>query len=162
MPGNAHRIRRILTRHPLAIEQKPDCLCVLTLPVAKGIHQFLEFGTPLDLKEDFIVVVGDLDVQMLGGLRCLTTIGRLVLVGHLRRVERYLIVLGRSRRSDGVGESALRRSVSNGCGGSRKKISAISCAVGVIYLFGGTEACLARGKKREWCWREVMAKEGAM
>lgn len=34
------------------------------MPLAEGVHQRLEDRCALDLKEDFIVVVGHFDVQM--------------------------------------------------------------------------------------------------
>lgn len=36
----------------------------LSLAVAEGIHQFLQLRSPLDLEEDFVVVVSDFDVEV--------------------------------------------------------------------------------------------------
>lgn len=37
---------------------------------AKSIHQLSQVGRALDLEEDFVVVIGDLDVEVLNGSRC--------------------------------------------------------------------------------------------
>ena len=47
------------------IEEESDRSGSLALSLAEGIHQLLEGGGALDLEEDFIVVVGNLDVEML-------------------------------------------------------------------------------------------------
>ena len=47
-----------------AIEQKATASNVLALTFTKGIHQLLQLCCALDLEEDFIVVVGDLDVEV--------------------------------------------------------------------------------------------------
>lgn len=38
----------------------------LALALAEGIHQLLELRGALDLEEDLVVVVGNLDVEVLG------------------------------------------------------------------------------------------------
>ena len=43
---------------------------MLSLTFAKSIHQLLQVGRALDLEENFVVVVGDLDVEVLNGGRC--------------------------------------------------------------------------------------------
>jgi len=47
------------------IEEESDRSGSLALSLAEGIHQLLEGGGALDLEEDFIVVVGNLDIEML-------------------------------------------------------------------------------------------------
>jgi hypothetical protein len=59
------RIRAIRGLDATAIEQETDGSGSLALSLAEGIHQFLESSGPLDLEEDFIVIVRDLDIQML-------------------------------------------------------------------------------------------------
>lgn len=52
------------------------------MSLAEGIHQLLQGGRALDLEENFVVVIGDLDVQMLslrGALRLLLRTGASVL-----------------------------------------------------------------------------------
>lgn len=46
------------------IKQESDCGHLLALSLAKGIHQLLELGGTLDLEENFIIVVGHLDIQV--------------------------------------------------------------------------------------------------
>jgi len=46
------------------VEEEPDRGGSLALSLAKGVHQFLQCCGALDLKEDLIVVVGDLNVEM--------------------------------------------------------------------------------------------------
>lgn len=50
----------------LALEQKPHRGGSLALPLAKGGHEFLEFGAALDLEKDLVVVIRDFDVEVLG------------------------------------------------------------------------------------------------
>lgn len=72
-----------MRRDSLTIEEKPDCLWVFALSITEGVHQLLEFRTPLYLEEDLIVVICDLDVKVFGALwLLLCTIWRLVLVSH--------------------------------------------------------------------------------
>lgn len=54
------------------------------MALAKGSHQFLELGRTLNLEEDFVVVVGDLDVEMLevGGSLACTVVVRHFIVGY--------------------------------------------------------------------------------
>lgn len=47
----------------------------LALTLAEGVHELLELGGALDLEENLVVVVGDLDVQVLGLLRLLILLG---------------------------------------------------------------------------------------
>lgn len=55
--------------HPLPIEEKATGLDRLALPLTEGIHELLQLRRPLDLEEDFVIVVGDLDVDVAGLLR---------------------------------------------------------------------------------------------
>lgn len=72
-----------MRRDSLTIEEKPDCLRIFALSIAEGVHQLLEFRTPLYLEEDLIVIICDLDVEVFGSLwLLLCTIRRLVLIGH--------------------------------------------------------------------------------
>jgi len=59
------RIWAICGLDATAIEQETDGSGSLALSLAEGIHQFLESRCPLDLEEDFIVVIRDFDIQML-------------------------------------------------------------------------------------------------
>ena len=89
----------------------------LALTVAEGIHELLQLGCALDLEEDLVVVVGHLDVEVLGLL------GSLVLVaGRGRRRRRRhgvgvvrvvfgradLIFIGEGAQVSQAGETVLR------------------------------------------------------
>ena len=52
--------------HALPIKQEPDCSRRFSLSLAKGIHQLLELGGALDLEEDFVIAIGDFDVEVFG------------------------------------------------------------------------------------------------
>lgn len=60
------RVRGIRRLHSRAVEQEPHRVEGLALALAKGRHELLELGAALDLEEDLVVVVGDLDVEVLG------------------------------------------------------------------------------------------------
>lgn len=60
-----YRLGVVRGLHTLPVEQEPYTASGLALSVAEGIHQLLQLGCPLDLEEDFVVVVGDLDIEML-------------------------------------------------------------------------------------------------
>ena len=62
--GCTYCVRVISRPNPSAFEQKSDTRDVLALAITKGIHEFAELGCALDLKEDLVVVIGDLDVEM--------------------------------------------------------------------------------------------------
>jgi hypothetical protein len=49
-----------------ALKEKSARSDGLALAFAEGSHEFLELGGPLDLEEDLVVVIGNLDVEMLG------------------------------------------------------------------------------------------------
>lgn len=65
-------VGRVDTR---AVEEEAHAGEGLALTVAEGIHELLQLGCALDLEEDLVVVVGDLDVQVLGLLRSLLLVG---------------------------------------------------------------------------------------
>ena len=51
--------------HTATVKEESDRGGSFALSFAEGIHQLLEGGRPLDLEEDFVVVVGHFDVEML-------------------------------------------------------------------------------------------------
>lgn len=63
--SDTYRIWVVCGCDTLAVEQEPHTLNILSLPVAEGIHELSKSSSALDLEEHFIVVVGDLDVEML-------------------------------------------------------------------------------------------------
>lgn len=66
-----------------AVEEESHGAGGLSLAFAEGTHQLLELCGTLDLEEDFVVVVGNLDVQVLRvGGRLLAGGAVLVLVRH--------------------------------------------------------------------------------
>jgi len=84
-PGQTHRIRTIRGVDPRPIEQKTHRCGSLALTLTEGVHEFGEGGGALDLEEDFVIVVGDFDVKVLGfGLILWVASGtwRLITVGH--------------------------------------------------------------------------------
>ena len=58
-----------------AVEEEAHASEGLALTVAEGIHELLQLGCALDLEEDLVVVVGDLNIQVLGLLRSLLLVG---------------------------------------------------------------------------------------
>ncbi len=62
---SAYRFRAVSGLYTATIEEKPDRSGSLALSFAKGIHQLFEGRGTLDFEEDFVVVVGNLDVEML-------------------------------------------------------------------------------------------------
>jgi len=100
-----------------AVEEEAHAGERLSLTLAEGIHELLQLGCALDLEEDFVVVVGDLDVQVLGLLRSLV----LVAGGGRRRRRRHgggvvravfgradLIFIGEGAQMSQAGETVLR------------------------------------------------------
>lgn len=59
-------VRRVLRSHSGAVKKKTDGGGLFSLPFTEGIHKLLKLCRPLDLEENLIVVIGDLDVEMLG------------------------------------------------------------------------------------------------
>jgi hypothetical protein len=49
--------RSALVLQPLSIKQKPDSLRANRLSGTVGIHQFLQLGRALDLKENFVPIL---------------------------------------------------------------------------------------------------------
>jgi hypothetical protein len=47
-----------------AIEQESHRAWGATLSLAERVHQLLQSSSPLNLEEDFVVVVGDLDIEV--------------------------------------------------------------------------------------------------
>jgi len=68
----------------LTVEEEAHGLDILALTLAEGRHKFLELCGSLDLKEDLIVVVCDLDVEVLGGRSSALVALRSTVVGHFR------------------------------------------------------------------------------
>jgi len=81
-------VRAICRLNTTTIEEEADRVWCLALSFAEGIHQLLQLGRTLDLKEDFIVVIGDFDIQVLrnGGLWLLAS-GASFIVGHFESLE---------------------------------------------------------------------------
>lgn len=70
-----------------AIEKKSHGAGRLSLALAKGSHKLLKLCSALDLEEDLVVVVGNLDVEVLGVGGCLLARSPVfVLVGHFELV----------------------------------------------------------------------------
>lgn len=80
-----HHLRVVLRVHSVAVVEEAHGVRALAGTLAKGVHELLELGGALDLEEHLVVVVGDLDVQVLGLLRRLF----LLLAGGRGRVFRH-------------------------------------------------------------------------
>jgi hypothetical protein len=74
----------IVFSHAGAIKQEPQGLYVLALALAERSHEFVKLGGLLNLKENLVVAISDLDVEVLGtlGSFLLDAMARLVLVRH--------------------------------------------------------------------------------
>ena len=70
-----YRVWVVCSCYALTVEQESYARDVLSLAVAESVHELAKGSGALDLEEDLVVVVGDLDVEVLGLL------GSLVLVG---------------------------------------------------------------------------------
>lgn len=68
--GETYSVWGIFGSYTGAIEKEPNGGHLLSLTFAKSIHQLSQVGRALDLEEDFVVVIGDLDVEVLNGSRC--------------------------------------------------------------------------------------------
>ena len=64
--SQTHRVGIVRWVHALAVKQESHTLWRLALTLAEGIHQLLESSCSLDLEEDFVVGIGDLDVEVFG------------------------------------------------------------------------------------------------
>ena len=62
-----YSIGRIFWANPGAVEQKANSGHLLSLAFAECIHELLQLRCALDLEENLIVVIGDLNVKVLGG-----------------------------------------------------------------------------------------------
>lgn len=60
-----YRVWVIRGLHALTVIQETDAGDALALAVAEGVHELLELSRALDLEEDFVVVIGDFDVEVL-------------------------------------------------------------------------------------------------
>lgn len=61
-----YRIGSVGWLNALALEEEADRVQSLALTLTEGTHKLLELRGPLDLEEDLVVVVGHLDVEVLG------------------------------------------------------------------------------------------------
>lgn len=85
--GGTYSIGSIFRPDTSAIKQETDGRHLLSLAFTESVHQFLELGRSLYLEEDFIVVVGNFDIQVIRGCGA-SFLGRLsLLVGHGRSEE---------------------------------------------------------------------------
>ena len=58
----AYRFWTVCSLYTTAIEEEADGVGSLALSLTEGIHELLQGSGSLDLKEDLIIVVGNLDV----------------------------------------------------------------------------------------------------
>lgn len=133
VPACTYRLRVVCGLHSLAVKEEAHAGDVLALAVAEGVHQLAELSRSLDLEEDLVVVIGDLDVEVLG----LSVLGLLVVVrgavvGHCGREERGVaLVCGECRllwpksgreKVEAAGDEQARvregSGVVSGCGGA--------------------------------------------
>jgi hypothetical protein len=66
----------------LTVKEKAHRPDILALSLAESIHQLLQLGASLDLKENLIVIVGDFDIEMLDRWRRITGCTVLFLIRH--------------------------------------------------------------------------------
>lgn len=89
---DTYSFRRVGGLDTRAFKEKPYRAQRLALALAKGGHQLLQLGRSLDLEKDFVVIVRDLNVEMLGvgwrlgGATCWASV--LVLGRHLVLLHR--------------------------------------------------------------------------
>lgn len=70
-PGEeTYSVRGIFGSYTGAVKKEPNGGHLLSLTIAKSIHQLFQVGRALNLEENFVVVIGDLDVEVLNGGRC--------------------------------------------------------------------------------------------
>lgn len=50
-----------------SLEQESRRPRILALSLTKGLHEFFQLGTPLDLEENFVVSIRHFNVQMFAG-----------------------------------------------------------------------------------------------
>lgn len=92
--GTTYRVRSVVGSNPCAIEEESNCAWIFTLTLAECLHELVETSRSLDLEEDFIVAIGDLDVEVLATSRRL----------RLRAVRGLLVI----RHCEGVEESGCK------------------------------------------------------
>lgn len=63
--GNTYAIRSIVGAHTGTVEQEAHSRYLLSLAITESIHKLLQRSRPLNFEKHFIVVVGDLDVEVL-------------------------------------------------------------------------------------------------
>ena len=63
--GETYSVWGIFGSYTGAVEKEPNGGHLLSLTFAKSIHQLSQVGRALDLEEDFVVVIGHLDVKVL-------------------------------------------------------------------------------------------------
>lgn len=78
----------VLRGNARALEQESHAGDVLALAIAESIHELAKRGCALNLKENLVVVVGDLDVQVLRGTSILRLLRWRTVVGHRVGMER--------------------------------------------------------------------------
>lgn len=59
-----HQLRVVGGVDALTVEEEATALRLLALSLAEGIHELLQLCRALDLEEDFIVVIGHLDIKV--------------------------------------------------------------------------------------------------
>ena len=61
-----HHVRIIRGIHPRPVKQEAAALEGFALALAESIHELLKLRGALDLEENFVVIVGDFDIQVFG------------------------------------------------------------------------------------------------
>jgi len=82
-----HVVRGVAGVDSGAVEEEAHARERLALTLAEGVHELLQLGGALDLEEDLVVVVGHLDVEVLGRLRSVVLVAGL---GRGRRLVRHV------------------------------------------------------------------------
>ena len=89
-----HLLRIIRRIHSRPIEQEAATGESLALPLTESIHQLLQLRGTLDLEEDLIVVVGHLDVEVLGLLLRFVVCGAFLAWGLGAGVDHCVLEVG--------------------------------------------------------------------
>lgn len=68
-----------------AVEEEADGGALFALPLAESAHQLVQLRGLLDLEENFVVAIGDFDVEVLASARIvlLSAVWRLLVVRHV-------------------------------------------------------------------------------
>jgi hypothetical protein len=85
-----HGVWGVVLTNFSAIKKEPDCTEVFALTFAECAHQLVETSGSFDFEKDFVVVVGDFDVEVFattGGRLRLSAVGRVATVRHGCRNE---------------------------------------------------------------------------